>query len=176
MCRQAASDVVTEQAARQTFFGRVYIEALKNHHPHLVSGAAQSTVDRVLHVGIIDKWMQNMSSVGVDASDRLQRIIHRPWKSARSAWIASGAGNSVRHAGVHYSYKGLINLEPAIELVLYSSLIWEVRPRTIIEFGSLQGGSALWFADQLEALCGAGVVHSFELNYDCISKRLSSTT
>lgn len=35
----------------------------------------------------------------------------------------------------------------------------------------MQGGSALWFSDQLDALCGHGEVHSFELCYKCISRR-----
>jgi cephalosporin hydroxylase len=155
------------------FYGREYIASLAEHYPALVDGPAQSTVDRVLHVGIIDHWIRNFDRVGIDAQSRFQRISDRPWRSQRSAWVASGAGNDVRYAGVHYSYKGLINLKPAIDLVLYASLIWELQPRTVIEFGSLQGGSALWFSDQLDSLCGHGEVHSFELCYRCISSRAS---
>jgi cephalosporin hydroxylase len=117
--------------------------------------------------------MARIDIVGVDSPDRFQPIATRPWHSERSAWVSSGAGQNVRHAGAHYSYRGLIHLKPAIDLVLYSNLIWELQPRTIVEFGSLQGGSALWFADQLEALCGHGGVHSFELCYRCISPRAS---
>lgn len=152
------------------FFGREYIAALEEHYPELAANADRSAVDRVLHVGIIEEWRQSLDTVGVDAPDRLQRITGRPWRSKRSAWLASGLGNDVRHAGAR-AYKGLILLKPATDLVLYSNLIWELRPRTIIEFGSLQGGSALWFADQLEVLCGHGEVHSFELYHRCISPR-----
>jgi cephalosporin hydroxylase len=113
--------------------------------------------------------MRAFDQVGVDSPARFQRIVDRPWGSDRSAWQVSGGGGNLRHAGAYCSYKGLINLKPAIDLVLYSNLIWELRPRTIIEFGSLQGGSAFWFADQLEILCGDGEVHSFELCYKCIS-------
>lgn len=160
-----------DPADDRSFFGRDYIAALLEHYPELVDGAAQSTVDRVLHIGIIDDWMANIDIVGVDPPDRFQRIAARPWTSERSAWVASGAGQNVRHAGAHYSYRGLIHLKPAIDLVLYSNLIWELQPRTIVEFGSLQGGSALWFADQLDSLCRHGAVHSFELCFHCISPR-----
>jgi cephalosporin hydroxylase len=153
------------------FFGHEYIAALKKHYPELVNGANRSKVDRVLHVGSIENWIRQLDRFGVDAPDRRQRITARSWGWARSAWLASGAGNDVRHAGAR-AYKGLILLKPAIDLVLYSNLIWELQPRAIVEFGSLQGGSALWFADQLDALCGGeGEVHSFELCYRCISPR-----
>jgi cephalosporin hydroxylase len=166
----AGAAAVANETNDIRFFGREYIAALQEYYPELGIDANRSAVDRILHVGIIAQWMQSLDRVGVDAPDRLQRITERPWKSERSAWLASGLGNDVRYAGAR-AYKGLIVLKPAIDLVLYSNLIWELQPRTIIEFGSLQGGSALWFADQLEVLCGHGEVHSFELYYRCISPR-----
>jgi cephalosporin hydroxylase len=154
-----------------TFYGREYIDALRAHHPELFADG--ESADRALHIGIVGRWIEHFDTVGVDAPDRLQRLPDRTWRSERSAWDASGAVADPRHAGVHYAYKGLIQLKPAIDLVLYSNLIWELRPRTIVEFGSMQGGSALWFADQLDALCGHGEVHSFELCFECISPRAS---
>jgi hypothetical protein len=134
---------MSDPSEEHGFFGRDYIAALNEHYPELIRGERRSTIDRVLHIGIVSKWTENIDSLGVDASNRFQRISERPWKSERSAWTASGWGQSVRYAGVHYSYKGLINLKTAIDLVLYSNLIWQLQPQTILEFGSLQGGSAL---------------------------------
>jgi cephalosporin hydroxylase len=37
------------------------------------------------------------------------------------------------------------------DLALYQLLLWEQKPRTLIEVGSFRGGSALWFADTLRA-------------------------
>lgn len=155
------------------FFGHEYIVALKQHYPELVEGERQFTVGAELHIGFIEKWVNALDKVGVDSPTRFQRIADRPWAAALSAWKVSGGGGDLRHAGAYCSYKGLINLKPAIDLVLYSNLIWEMRPQTILEFGSLQGGSACWFADQLEVLCGRGEVHSFELCYKCISPQAS---
>ncbi|HEX5036321.1 MAG TPA: CmcI family methyltransferase [bacterium] len=159
---------------RGTFVGREYIDALKTHYPHFVVGAAQEKVDDKLHIGIVDDWCRNYDEVGVDTLARYQSIRQRPWGAARGVWESAGGGPNRRMAGAYGSYKGLINLKPATDLVLYSNLIWELRPKTILEFGSLQGGSALWFADQLDALCGGqGEVHSFELCYKCIHPRAS---
>jgi cephalosporin hydroxylase len=153
------------------FFGKEYIAALQEHYPELVQGARRSTIDRELHIGLVDDWIRHFDIVGVDSPTRFQRINERPWNSDLSAWAVSGGGHNLRHAGAYGSYKGLINMKPAIDLVLYTSLIWELQPQTILEFGSLQGGSGLWFADQLQMLCGRGEVHSFELCYKCISPR-----
>lgn len=72
-------------------------------------------------------------------------------------------------AGMHY--KGLLNVKSPIDLALYAMLIWELKPATILELGSFQGGSALWFADQLQAQLGGGSVHSFDINPDSVSER-----
>src|SRR5215469_1053714 len=155
------------------FFGKEYIAAMKQHYPEFVEGDRRNTVDRKLHIGFVGKWINNLDMVGIDGPNRYQRMRDRPWRADRSAWAASGGGPNLRHVGAYGSYKGLIHLKPAIDLVLYSNLIWELEPESIFEFGSLQGGSGLWLADQLEALCGKGKVHSFELCYKCISPRAS---
>src|SRR6185295_1395830 len=72
-------------------------------------------------------------------------------------------------AGIHY--KGLLNAKSPVDISLYSMLIWELKPATIIELGSFQGGSALWFADQMQAQLGAGTVHSFDINPESVSER-----
>ncbi len=97
-------------------------------------------------------------------ADRFVPLAQRPLTVRQNAWGTSRPGD-LRWISACRSYKGLVNLKSPFDLVLYSSLIWELQPATILEFGAMQGGSALWFADQLDALCGHGGVHSFEL-YD----------
>jgi cephalosporin hydroxylase len=153
------------------FYGNEYLLSLKQHYPELLQGERQGTVDAELHIGIVDHWIRNFEKLGIDSPTRFQPLSARPWASAASAWAIAGGGANLRHLGAYGSYKGLILLKPAIDLVLYANLIWELQPQTIIEFGSLQGGSGLWFADQMEVLCRRGTVHSFELCYKCISPR-----
>ena len=158
-------------AKKHRFIGQEYITALQRHYPQFFDAQSKVSVDRALHIGIVKKWIDNFEIVGTDDSTRFQSIRDRSWTSDRSAWAVSGGGTNLRYASVYCSYKGLINLKTAIDLVLYSNLIWELQPRVILEFGSLQGGSALWFSDQLDVLCSLGEVHSFELCYECISPR-----
>jgi len=46
-------------------------------------------------------------------------------------------------------YRGRRLLKSPFDLVLYMQLIDSLAPRTVIEIGAKEGGSALWFADQL---------------------------
>lgn len=51
-----------------------------------------------------------------------------------------------------YTYKGIATLKNPFDLALYPKLIWEQKPRTILEIGSNAGGSAIWLADQCAML------------------------
>ncbi|MDQ2067254.1 CmcI family methyltransferase [Xinfangfangia sp. CPCC 101601] len=50
-----------------------------------------------------------------------------------------------------WSYRGRPTWKCPMDLAIYGQILWELRPRTVLEFGSNRGGSALWFADQLTA-------------------------
>lgn len=60
-------------------------------------------------------------------------------------------------------YRGRPMWKCPIDLMHYMSLIWEIRPRTVIEFGSNRGASALWFADTMDA---AGIEDGRVLSFD----------
>jgi cephalosporin hydroxylase len=49
-------------------------------------------------------------------------------------------------------WKGVATLKHPYEMVLYPDLFWRTNPQTIIEIGSFSGGSALWYADIMQAL------------------------
>ncbi len=48
-----------------------------------------------------------------------------------------------------YRYKGVRCLKSPVDIAIYMRLIWDLKPRTMIEIGSHSGGSALLFADLL---------------------------
>lgn len=54
-------------------------------------------------------------------------------------------------------------LKDPFTLSLYSSLFWELRPRSIVEIGTLDGGSALWMADTTKAMGVKCRVISYDL-------------
>jgi cephalosporin hydroxylase len=67
-------------------------------------------------------------------------------------------------AGVlKYPYKGIWCCKNPIAMALYQMLIWREQPRTILELGTLNGGSAIWFADVLTNFGIDGHVHSLDI-------------
>lgn len=48
---------------------------------------------------------------------------------------------------MRYTWRGVLCNKSPFDLALYALLIWQSKPRTIIEFGTKEGGSALWFHD-----------------------------
>jgi cephalosporin hydroxylase len=48
-----------------------------------------------------------------------------------------------------YTYKGISCLKCPIDLAIYAKLIWDLRPRSLVEIGTHRGGSAMWFADTI---------------------------
>lgn len=58
-------------------------------------------------------------------------------------------------------YRGLLMLKIASDLMAYENLLWEVRPELIVELGTLEGGSALWFHDRLHMLQVKGLIEKF---------------
>jgi cephalosporin hydroxylase len=54
----------------------------------------------------------------------------------------------IQQGTMAYRYRGVALQKNPFDLAIYSLLLEQLRPRTLIEIGSCQGGSALWFADQ----------------------------
>jgi cephalosporin hydroxylase len=61
-----------------------------------------------------------------------------------------------------YSYKGVPTYKNPFDIALYQLLLWEQKPRTLIEIGSKWGGSALWFSDILRTYGVDYAIHSVD--------------
>lgn len=70
---------------------------------------------------------------------------------------------SIQQAHLHYHYRGVSLIKNPFDLALYSQLLWEVKPRTIVEIGSKHGGSALWMGDLLNNYGVDGHIYSLDL-------------
>lgn len=67
----------------------------------------------------------------------------------------------------HYKYRDLQFVKSPFDIAIYQLLVWNLKPATIIEIGSKEGGSALWFAD----LC-----RTYRLNTQILSLDLFPVT
>ena len=71
---------------------------------------------------------------------------------------------SIQHGHLNYRYRGIPALKSPFDLALYPMLLWEARPRSIVEIGSNCGGSALWLADTMRAFGLWTQIHSVDVN------------
>jgi cephalosporin hydroxylase len=53
---------------------------------------------------------------------------------------------------MRYRYRDRALLKNPFDLALYLRLLGQLRPQTVIEVGTAEGGSAVWFADMLTVL------------------------
>jgi cephalosporin hydroxylase len=72
--------------------------------------------------------------------------------------------DTIQRGTMAYTYKGIPTLKNPFDWALYPMLLWETRPRSIIEIGSNRGGSALWLADTMRSFGLPAHIHSVDLN------------
>lgn len=123
--------------------------------------------DQIVPGGPLDMGIEISNVVNADYSDRFAKPSARGWSSSINPKIFPN--RSTKLGALSLTYKGLMHVKTPFDLALYTRLIWELQPRTILELGSLQGGSGLWLADHMSVLCeNPGEVHSFDLHTKCI--------
>jgi cephalosporin hydroxylase len=72
--------------------------------------------------------------------------------------------DTIQRGTLAYTYKGIPTLKNPFDWALYPMLLWELRPRSIIEIGSNRGGSALWLADTMRTFGLPAHIHSVDLD------------
>ncbi len=79
--------------------------------------------------------------------------------------LSGGVLQEIQDATFRYSWRGVAMVKNPFDLAIYPLLIWDVKPRTLIEIGSHRGGSALWFADIMDmfGLDPESRVHSVDI-------------
>lgn len=82
----------------------------------------------------------------------------------------------IKHSKWNYSkWKGLTLMKDPMTLSIYSNLLQELKPRTIIEFGTYDGGSALWLHDMMKMLGQRCKIHTFDVNAQRVALPEEST-
>ena len=77
--------------------------------------------------------------------------------------LARGDLEAIQQGTMKYSYRGVPTYKNPFDLALYQLLLWELKPRSLIEIGSKHGGSAHWFADVLRAFEVDFRIHSIDV-------------
>jgi cephalosporin hydroxylase/lipopolysaccharide biosynthesis glycosyltransferase len=97
---------------------------------------------------------------GYPISGEIQVAYERSWETALPSHLIS----SIQKGSLQYTYKGIRTVKNPFDLALYPQLIWQVKPRTIIEIGSFRGGSALWLGDMVTAFNLDTHIYSVDVN------------
>jgi cephalosporin hydroxylase len=110
--------------------------------------------------------MKSITDPETNPYERFQRFSMRQFGTAL-AWNAEfvrtmQAAKWSVNGKTGVSWRGIRMLKDPFSLSLYTSLLWELRPRTIIELGAFEGGSAIWLADVATALGIDSRVLSFD--------------
>lgn len=72
--------------------------------------------------------------------------------------------SSIEAATHKYEWRGIKMVKNPFDLALYTRLLWDLKPRVIVEIGSWEGGSAVWLADMARAMGFVTYVHSVDIN------------
>lgn len=90
---------------------------------------------------------------------RLPYTGGRRWRSE----IPFDLHHSIQTGTIGYTYRDVPCLKHPMDIALYTQLVWDVKPRTIIEIGSKAGGSALWFSDMQRTYGIEGQILSIDI-------------
>lgn len=71
---------------------------------------------------------------------------------------------SLVNGSMKYTYRGVRMIKHPVDLALYMKLLWELKPQSVIEIGSKDGGTAGWFGDMLKLWGLPGTVASIDLH------------
>jgi cephalosporin hydroxylase len=80
-----------------------------------------------------------------------QRRVHSVRQRHFRVDLPTEALNRIQHGTLRTRYKGLRLAKSPFDLALYMQAIERLRPATIIEVGTSEGGSAAWLIDQCRA-------------------------
>jgi cephalosporin hydroxylase len=87
-----------------------------------------------------------------------ERAEHRPTIDAfHRVFYASRQTHGMTY------FEGVPLLKNPMDLWIYQEIIWDLRPTLIIETGTAYGGSALYFARQVERVGGKGMVLTIDI-------------
>lgn len=74
-------------------------------------------------------------------------------------------GNKIKETKWNlFKWKGLTLMKDPMTLSIYMQLIQDIKPKTILEFGTYEGGSALWMKDIVKSLNIDCKIYTFDID------------
>lgn len=156
----------------------------QNGVPTMLDNALLSFVEQLKRLPSHMPWEESSKFVGgADGEllrDRLQRVRYILSRRSQGRFVAYESralnlpGRSITEIGdfemlmsqgteecMHW--KGMPLFKTVYDFSLYTMLLWNLKPATVIELGSGTGSSAVWFADLLKTFGLTAHVYSVDL-------------
>lgn len=102
----------------------------------------------------------------IPSNQRFVPINEREYISLHHEFPPNYVGVIKKGKREKFIWKNLSCIKDPMTLSTYQQLFQEVRPKTILEFGTHQGGSTLWINDMLTALEIETKIYTFDKNND----------
>lgn len=99
----------------------------------------------------------------VTAVQRAKRPALHPEQRSYQSSAPRTVLQSIQNASHNYSYRGVPMIKNCFDFALYPLLFWNIKPKTVIEIGTKDGGSALWFADMMNNFGIDGKIYSVDI-------------
>ncbi|MEQ8910232.1 MAG: CmcI family methyltransferase [Vicingaceae bacterium] len=160
---------VKSQVRVPTFYDKKIMRALNEINSLQEDSTLAEQIDKLStdkqsatreHISIIEAFIEQKGS---------QRYVtHHSRFLSDSKKNKSVADSNVlnQSQGIHQalSWKGLPLMKSTFDYSIYSQLLWNVKPKTIIELGSGSGASAIWMADLLNLYKIDNHIYSIDIN------------
>jgi cephalosporin hydroxylase len=89
--------------------------------------------------------------------------LKKVFQSTREDEKVNFDSNSLYLGHLNITYKGVKAIRCPFDYVMYQMIISEIKPDLIIEIGTSEGGSALYFSDLMDANGIEGEIHSIDI-------------
>ncbi|MDP9050380.1 MAG: hypothetical protein M3O31_06590 [Acidobacteriota bacterium] len=157
--RSVGRKIVTEQSGTPTFFDNLMLSVLRHLREsdrRTRDGQTRDAIDVLVAYQLLKDQPRfaDFSSRAAETKTR-NRLV---WELGDPQLSASQGVDEC------LSWRGLSLFKTVFDFAIYSMLLWELKPATIIELGSGTGASALWLADLLRIFGIEGHVYSADLN------------
>lgn len=64
----------------------------------------------------------------------------------------------------NFKWKGLTLMKDPMSISIYMQILQDIKPKTIIEFGTYEGGSSLWMSDLMNSLGENCKIYTFDID------------
>lgn len=152
------------QGNTRTFFDNVVEAALRREQDQGFSPAARREAEQ--WCDLFEQLLESKQNRFCSYEERINDFCPLTGKKrslSQQAFLMSQGTHSV------VKWKQYDVFKTSFDLVIYSMIMYEIKPQVIVELGSGPGGSAIWFADMASALGFETHVYSYDIKKPDIS-------